>query len=85
MPTGRITIVTLNGQSSPAAFARGDLDGLLIVTSEAANAVGTPVWIRPVPEMNGHWSEWAAFDRSGRPRGASSRPPSSGRRSAASR
>ena len=67
---GRITIVTLNGQSSPAAFARGDLDGLLIATSEAVNAVGTPVWIRPVPEMNGHWSEWAAFDRSGRPRGA---------------
>jgi hypothetical protein len=67
---GRITIVTLNGQSSPAAFARGDFDGLLTVTSEAANAVGTPVWIRPVPEMNGHWSEWAAFDRSGRPRGA---------------
>ena len=67
---GRITIVTLNGQSSPAAFARGDSDVLLVVTSEAANAVGTPVWIRPVPEMNGHWSEWAAFDRSGRPRGA---------------
>lgn len=67
---GRITIVTLNGQSSPAAFARGDHDGSLVVTSEAANAVGTPVWIRPVPEMNGHWSEWAAFDRSGRPRGA---------------
>jgi len=67
---GRITIVTLNGHSSPGAFARGDSDALLAVTSEAANAVGTPVWIRPVPEMNGHWSEWAAFDRSGRPRGA---------------
>ena len=66
---GRITIVTLNGQSSPAAFARGDFDGLLAPMSEAANAVGTPVWIRPVPEMNGHWSEWAAFDRAGRPRG----------------
>ena len=67
---GRITIVTLNGQSSPAALARGDSDVLLVVTSKAANAVGTPVWIRPVPEMNGHWSQWAAFDRSGRPRGA---------------
>jgi hypothetical protein len=67
---GRITIVTLNGQSSPGAFARGSSDALLVATSEAANAVGTPVWIRPVPEMNGHWSEWAAFDRSGRPRGA---------------
>jgi len=66
---GRITVVTLNGQGSPAAFARGEFDGLLVATSEAANAVGTPVWIRPVPEMNGHWSEWAAFDRSGRPRG----------------
>lgn len=67
---GRITIVTLNGQSSPAAFARGELDGSLAVTSRTANAVGSPVWIRPVPEMNGHWSEWAAFDRAGRPRDA---------------
>jgi len=67
---GRITIVTLNGQSSPGAFVRGDFDGLLTVTSQEVNSVGAPVWIRPVPEMNGHWSEWAAFDRSGRPRGA---------------
>ena len=30
--------------------------------------------MRPLPEMNGHWNPWCAFDAAGRPRGAKHSP-----------
>ena len=67
---GRIPILTLSSGHSPAAIARGAEDARLLGIARAANAASGPVWIRPLAEMNGHWNPWSAFDRSGRPRGA---------------
>ena len=67
---GRLTILTLNATGSPAAYARGGSDDALVTLSRAANEFGGAVWIRPMAEMNGHWSPWCAVTKSGRSKGA---------------
>jgi len=68
---GRITVITLapNGFSS-AAIANGAADSKLVEQARIANDFEGAVWIRPMPEMNGHWSPWCSVTASGRSRGA---------------
>jgi hypothetical protein len=68
---GRTTVITLSpkGRSS-AAIARGAADSELIEQSQVVNDFGDTVWVRPMPEMNGHWSPWCAVTASGQSRGA---------------
>jgi hypothetical protein len=55
---------------TPLAIAHGQGDGYLLEMSESARSLGRPVYIRPLPEMNGHWSPYSAFEQSGASRGA---------------
>jgi hypothetical protein len=56
---------------TPLQIARGQGDGYLLAMSASARSLGRPVYIRPLPEMNGHWNPYAAFGPSGAFRGAS--------------
>jgi len=68
---GRTAVVTVSPRGySSAAIASGSADTRLIEQSRNANDFGQEVWIRPMPEMNGHWSPWCAVTASGRSRGA---------------
>ena len=68
---GRTSVITLSprGQSS-AAIARGSVDSKLVAQARIVNNFGGEVWIRPMPEMNGHWSPWCAVTAGGGSRGA---------------
>lgn len=66
---GRLPILSLASNVAPADIARGAEDAWLVAVATGANASGVPVWLRPLPEMNGHWNPWAGFDASGRARG----------------
>jgi hypothetical protein len=68
---GRIPVLSLSSPVAPARIAAGAEDGWLVGLSRQANATGQAVWIRPLPEMNGGWNPWCAFDESGRSRGPS--------------
>jgi hypothetical protein len=68
---GRTAVVTISPRGySSAAIASGSADARLIEQSRTANDFGQDVWIRPMPEMNGHWSPWCAVTASGESRGA---------------
>jgi hypothetical protein len=68
---GRTAVVTISPTGfSSAAIARGSADAKLVEQSKNANNFGGEVWIRPMPEMNGHWSPWCAVTAGGRSRGA---------------
>ena len=57
-------------QITPRALARGGGDGFLLAMSESARALGKPVYIRPLAEMNGHWTAYCAYNKNGSPRDA---------------
>ena len=68
---GRTAVVTISPRGfSSAAIAKGLVDAMLVEQAGNANNFGQDVWIRPMPEMNGHWSPWCAVTASGRSRGA---------------
>jgi hypothetical protein len=68
---GRTAVVTISPRGfSSAAIAKGSADAKLVEQAKNANNFGQDVWIRPMPEMNGHWSPWCAVTASGRSRGA---------------
>ena len=68
---GRTTVVTVSPRGySSAAIAKGSADSRLVEQAKDANNFGGDVWMRPMPEMNGHWSPWCAVTASGRSRGA---------------
>ena len=54
---------------SPASIAQGRGDGFLLELNRAIAEFGSTVYVRPMPEMNGHWNEYCAFDRDGSSRG----------------
>jgi hypothetical protein len=66
---GRLPILSLPASGTPAAVARGSEDARYLTLAAALHATGEDVWVRIVPEMNGSWNAWCAFDESGRPRG----------------
>ena len=55
---------------TPLDIARGRGDGYLLEMSASARGLGKPVYIRPLPEMNGHWNPYCAYNANGTPRGA---------------
>jgi hypothetical protein len=71
---GRLPIMSLPSQLSPAQIAGGGEDAWLVGLAQQVNAAGKEVWMRPLPEMNGHWNPWSAFDAAGRSRGAAHSP-----------
>ena len=50
---------------SPGAVSRGLADRYFLDMSRVINDSGQTVYVRPPAEMNGHWSLWSAFNRSG--------------------
>ena len=66
----RLPVLSLSSTVAPADIARGAEDAWLIGLSRQLHEAGFDVWVRILPEMNGGWNPWCAFDESGRPRGA---------------
>jgi hypothetical protein len=54
---------------TPLDIAQGRGDGFLLALNSALAGFGQRVYIRPMPEMNGHWNEYSAFERNGDSRG----------------
>jgi hypothetical protein len=54
---------------TPLDIAQGRGDGFLLALNSALAGFGQRVYIRPMPEMNGHWNEYSAFEKSGASRG----------------
>ncbi len=74
---GKVPLVSLTmGRGSPQtreaitsrALALGRGDRFLVALNRAIAAWGRPLYLRPFPEMNGHWNSYCAYDRSGRRR-----------------
>ena len=66
---GRLPVLSLPAVGTPAAVAGGSEDARYATLAAALNGTGADVWVRIVPEMNGAWNAWCAFDESGRSRG----------------
>jgi hypothetical protein len=66
---GRLPVLSLASALSPAAIASGGEDARYMTLSSAVNGTGENVWVRVLPEMNGNWNAWSAYDVSGRLRG----------------
>ncbi len=67
-PLPMIAIKT-GGVVTPLGIAQGKGDGFLIELNAVLAGFGARVYVRPMPEMNGHWNEYAAFNRDGSSRG----------------
>lgn len=66
---GRLPVLSLSSSVAPADIARGAEDFRYVTLARALNAEGEDIWVRILPEMNGEWNAWCAFDLSGRSRG----------------
>jgi hypothetical protein len=55
---------------TPLGIARGRGDDYLIELNEAAAAYGRKAYLRPLPEMNGHWNPYCAYNANGSKRGS---------------
>ena len=62
--------INTDGRLTPRDIALGRGDSWLLELNAAIAAHPRRVYVRPLAEMNGHWNDYCAFDRSGRPRGA---------------
>lgn len=51
---------------TPLGVARGQGDEYLTALNRAIAVWGRPIYIRPFPEMNGHWNAYCAYTSSGR-------------------
>lgn len=67
-PVPMLAIKT-GGVVTPLDIARGRGDGFLVELNSALSDFGALVYVRPMPEMNGHWNEYSAYDRDGSHRG----------------
>ena len=66
---GRLPVLSLSSSFPPADIARGAEDFRYVTLATALNGTGKNIWVRILPEMNGEWNAWCAFDLSGRSRG----------------
>lgn len=57
------------GSVSTLDIAQGRGDEFLLDLNAALADFGGLVYVRPMPEMNGHWNEYCAFNRDGSSRG----------------
>jgi hypothetical protein len=69
LPIPMVALKT-DGAITPLAISRGQGDTFLRRLNSAVADLGSRVYVRPMPEMNGHWNEYCAFNRDGSPRGA---------------
>src|SRR4051812_13512996 len=51
---------------TPKGIATGAMDRWLVGLQAKAAAVGGPVYLRPMGEMNGHWNQYSAYGLGGR-------------------
>lgn len=68
-PTPMVALKT-GGSITPLAIAQGQGDGFLLQLNAALAGFGGLVYVRPLPEMNGHWNDYCAYNRDGSRRGA---------------
>jgi hypothetical protein len=54
---------------TPAGIAQGRGDRVLVDFARALTRFGGEAWVRPYPEMNGHWNPYCAYNESGSYRG----------------
>ncbi len=62
-------IAIKTGGISSASIAAGRGDAFLLELNRAIAEFGSTVYVRPMPEMNGHWNEYCAFNKDGSSRG----------------
>jgi hypothetical protein len=55
---------------TPAGIAHGEGDSTLLALNQAVAAFKQPIYIRPLAEMNGHWSAYSAYNSNGSTRDA---------------
>lgn len=67
-PVPMLAIKT-GGIVTPLDIAQGRGDGFLVELNSALAGFGALVYVRPMPEMNGHWNEYSAYNRDGSHRG----------------
>jgi hypothetical protein len=58
------------GRLTPQDIALGRGDAFLLELNQAVAAHGGLIYVRPLPEMNGHWNDYCAYNQNGTPRGA---------------
>lgn len=58
-----------NEAITPAGIARGRGDRVLIHLAQALDRFGSLAYVRPYPEMNGHWNTYCAYNSNGTYRG----------------
>jgi hypothetical protein len=58
-----------SGSLSMLDIAQGRGDSFLVQLNSTLAGFGKRVYVRPMPEMNGHWNEYCAFNRDGSSRG----------------
>jgi hypothetical protein len=56
---------------TPRGIARGSGDAYLIRLNRALHRFARRAYVRPLPEMNGHWSSYCAYNADGTRRGRS--------------
>ncbi|HST26342.1 MAG TPA: glycosyl hydrolase [Gaiellaceae bacterium] len=61
----------MGGAISPRQVASGSGDGYLLALNHAIHAWGKPIFVRPFPEMNGHWNPFCAYNANGSRRDSS--------------
>jgi hypothetical protein len=61
--------IKTGGIVTPLGIAQGRGDGFLLELNRVLAGFGQLVYVRPLPEMNGHWNEYSAFNRDGSSRG----------------
>lgn len=55
---------------TPAGIAAGRGDAYLVAWNQAVADWGKLVYVRPMPEMDGHWTLYSAFTTAGKPKNA---------------
>jgi beta-mannanase len=53
---------------TPAGIAAGKGDAYLIALNAAISEFASPIYIRPMGEMNAYWNDYSAFTQAGRPK-----------------
>ena len=63
-------IALVEGPIPPLAIAQGRGDDYLFALNSSLSRWARPAYVRPLPEMNGHWNSYCAYTKSGRSKGA---------------
>jgi hypothetical protein len=59
------------GAITPRQVAAGSVDAYLVALNHALHTWGKPIFVRPFPEMNGHWNPFCAYNTNGTSRDSS--------------